>query len=182
MADRKSAYINVGGGIRFLSADYFVRELEPLGMTMRGFRALCRALGVPMIRIGKTWVVELFAFHTAMRAISRVGAPDFLMPGSDLKSSGYAKRMQHCTDKLDENFYRDNFEIIVGELLATRACHGLPSPKVTVKAARDAAKRLVEFGIQDLPDGAARKKARLAFKKNMKDRAPGKVPSVNADQ
>jgi hypothetical protein len=38
------------------------------GMTMRGFRAMCKALNVPMIRMGRTWLVELFAFQQGMRA------------------------------------------------------------------------------------------------------------------
>jgi hypothetical protein len=68
---QESAYISIGGGLRFLTADYFLRELAPLGMTMRGFRAMCKALNVPMIRMGRTWLVELFAFQQGMRAATR---------------------------------------------------------------------------------------------------------------
>lgn len=162
--------------MRFLSADYFVREMQPLGMTMRGFRGLCKALGVPMLRIGRTWVVELFSFHTAMRAIMRIGQPDFLAPGCDYKASGGEKK--GMTTTLSREYYEENFEALIGEMLAARAVHGLPSPRATVRAAKQAAKRLVNFGIQEIPLAASRRSSKDFYANGMRDRAPGKMPKI----
>ncbi len=137
----QSVYVTIGGGLRFLTADYFLRELAPIGMTMRGFRALCKALHVPMLRFGRTWLVELFAFQQAMRAVSRPGQPDFLAPGCDLKGSG--ARPADAATELDIEYFEKNYEAILGELLAARKASGLPTPRDTAKAARQAAKRLV---------------------------------------
>jgi len=141
----RDAYVSVGGGLKFLSADYFLRELEPLGVSMRGFRALCKALHVPMLRFGRTWLIELFAFQQALRAVSRPGRPDFLAPGCDLKGSG--ARPDGAVTELDLDYFEKNYEAILGELLAARKASGLPTPKDTAKAARDAAKRLVHQSV-----------------------------------
>jgi hypothetical protein len=143
---KESAYINIGGGLRFLTADYFLREMGPLGMTMRGFRGLCKSLGVPMIRMGRTWLIELFAFQQAMRAISRPGQPDFLAPGCDLKASANKPKFHQTT--LDPEYFEKNREAILAELLAARRASGLPTPKDTEKAAKAAAKRLVHHQLQ----------------------------------
>jgi hypothetical protein len=142
---RQSAYVTVGGGLRFLSADYFLRELEPLGVSMRGFRALCKALHVPMLRFGRTWLIELFALQQALRAISRPGQPDFLAPGSDLKGSG--ARPKDAVTELDIEYFQKEHEAIIGELLAARKASGLPTPRDTARAARSAAKRLLHESV-----------------------------------
>jgi hypothetical protein len=153
--------VSVGGGLRFLSADYFLRELAPMGVTMRGFRALCKALHVPMLRFGRTWLVELFAFQQAMRAISRPGQPDFLAPGCDLKGAG--ARTEGTAVELDIEYFEKNYEAILGELLAARKASGLPTPKDTAKAAREAAKRMVHqsVSVQKAQEAAAEDDMRL---------------------
>lgn len=143
-----SAYITIGGGLRFLSADYFLRELGPLGLSMRGFRAFCKVLKVPMIRMGRTWLVELFAFQQAMRAISRPGQPDFLAPGCDYKGLTFSERPKDSVEELDMEYFHQNMEAITGEVLAARKASGLPSPLETAQAAKRAAQRLISQSIQ----------------------------------
>jgi hypothetical protein len=98
-----------------------------------------------MLRFGRTWLVELFAFQQAMRAVSRPGQPDFLAPGCDLKGSG--SRPRTAVSELDIEYYKENYEAILGELLAARQNAGLPTPKDTARAARAAAKRLVHQSV-----------------------------------
>lgn len=145
--NQESAYISIGGGLKFLTADYFLRELGPLGMTMRGFRALCKSLQVPMIRMGRTWLVELFAFQQGMRAISRPGNPDFLAPGCDLKAS--ANKPQPHQVKLDPEYYEKNRKAITRELLDARTAAGLPTTKDTMRGAKAAAQRLMHSKMTD---------------------------------
>lgn len=76
-------YISFGGGMRLVGEDYMIRELAPLGLSRRGFRRLCRQLHVPLIHApGDRILVDLIAFMLAMRTITRPGAPDFSLPGS----------------------------------------------------------------------------------------------------
>ncbi len=76
-------YISFGGGMRLVGEDYMIRELSALGLSRRGFRQLCRKLQVPLIHApGDRILVDLIAFMLAMRTISRPGAPDFSLPGS----------------------------------------------------------------------------------------------------
>lgn len=144
---QENAYINIGGGIRFLSAEYFLRELAPMGMSMRGFRALCKAIGVPMIRMGRTWLVELFAFQQGMKAISRPGQPDFLAPGCDLKAS--ANKPENHQVELDPEYYEKHREEITKELLQARTLAGLPTPEDTEKGAKAAAQRLMHHKVAE---------------------------------
>jgi hypothetical protein len=76
-------YISFGGGMRLVGEDYILRELSPLGLTKRGLRQLFRKLQVPLIHApGDRVLVDLIAFMLAMRTITRPGAPDFSLPGS----------------------------------------------------------------------------------------------------
>lgn len=168
----KDAYVTVGGGLRFLSADYFLRELEPLGVSMRGFRALCKALHVPMLRFGRTWLIELFAFQQALRAVSRLGQPDFLAPGCDLKGSG--ARPDGAVTDLDIDYFEKNYEAILGELLAARKASGLPTPKDTARAAREAAKRLVHQSVAVKKGQKAQEEADMKLFRKETELAPEK--------
>jgi len=76
-------YISFGGGMRLVGEDYILRELAPLGLTKKGLRQLFRKLQVPLIHApGDKILVDLIAFMLAMRTITRPGAPDFSLPGS----------------------------------------------------------------------------------------------------
>lgn len=74
--------IILGGGLRLLGEDHFIRELAPiLKFTRRGFRSLCRQLGVPLIYTASGVLVDHATFTLCLKAACRPGAPDFAMPG-----------------------------------------------------------------------------------------------------
>lgn len=83
MSQPNLMYISFGGGMRLVGEDYILRELSALGLTKRGLRQLFRKLNVPVIHApGDRILVDLIAFMLAMRTITRPGAPDFSLPGS----------------------------------------------------------------------------------------------------
>jgi hypothetical protein len=83
MAAPNLMYISFGGGMRLVGEDYILRELSSLGLTKRGLRQLFRKLQVPIIHAPNDRIlVDLVAFMLAMRTITRPGAPDFSLPGS----------------------------------------------------------------------------------------------------
>ena len=111
-------YLSFGSGLQLLSESHYIRELQQYGMTKRGFRALCKALKVPRIRMPNgTWAIERLTFLLALRAITSLGQDDFLMPGCDLKAAGQTRGR---ATELNEDVFRENMEVYLSELLAAR--------------------------------------------------------------
>lgn len=73
--------IQLGPSIRLLIEDWYIRAFGS-GVTRRGFRALCRAIGVPIIRVGQHNYVEMSRMELAFSAICSLGASNFAIPGS----------------------------------------------------------------------------------------------------
>lgn len=155
----KNFYIGLGNGVKLLSEDWYIQEME--GMTKRGFRAFCKALKVPMVEIGKERYVESTSFVLAMRAITRIGQPDFLAPGCETIRKN---RKKEQAGELDLTDLRDNFEIVVAELLAARKVNS-GHMKLEIKAAaRQAADRMYKAGLQNLPSKEQMKYDRSVLK------------------
>lgn len=57
--------------------------LGALGLNKRSFRALCKALQVPMIEVGNTRLVDALSLSIALRSVLRIGQPNFYAPGSE---------------------------------------------------------------------------------------------------
>jgi len=134
------------GGVRLLSEDWYTSEMP--NMTKRGFRALCKALQVPMVEIGKDRYVEATSFLLAMKSITRIGEPDFLAPGCETIRKN---RKKNEVSKLDIDRYRDNFEIVVAELLASKKINSGSVKMDIKKAAKEVADRMTRAGMQFLP-------------------------------
>lgn len=143
MSDEQ-VYLSFGGGLRLLSEEYFLKELAPLGVTSKGFRALCRSLKVPLIYLGTKVFVDLSSFQLAMKAISRVGQPDFFAPGSRPLKRNKWKGVK----ELDREYFEENWEDVLSELIAGRKNHGLKSPQEVTDLARQAARRITDMALQ----------------------------------
>ena len=142
-SDNSQVYLSFGGGLKLFSEDYFIKELLPMGMTRRGFRALCRALKVPLVHIGTTAMVDITSFQLAMKAVCRVGQEDFYVPGCDpLK-----KNLKRGNKELDTAYFNREWKNVLAELLAARRMHGLATPQEVSSLARKAAKRLTEMAL-----------------------------------
>lgn len=152
-------YISLGGGVRLLSEDWYLLELP--GLTKRGFRSLCKALSVPMIEISSTRYVEATSFLLAMRAITRIGEPNFLAPGSETLRKNNKK--DEITE-LDYKKFQKNFEVIVAELLAAKKVQSGTVHLDIKEAAKKAASRMVRAGLQFLPSREQQRYDRGALK------------------
>ena len=129
-----------------MAEDVYIGEVE--GLSKKGFRALCRCLHVPLIEIGDTRYVEMTTFLLAMRTICRIGEPDFLVPGCK------TIRRNKVTDEarsLSKEKFVENMEAVLAELMAARILGNMPATGEVRKAARDAAERLAESGLQFMP-------------------------------
>jgi hypothetical protein len=142
-------YISFGSGLRFKHEDWYVRAFGN-GMTHRGFRALCRALGVPMLRVARERYVDMFSFEVAMRAVMRIGEPDFFVPGSATVRKTHAER-RGARNKLDPTELKKNFAFVVRDLLAARKVNDGQLTRDVIKGARRAAERMVQAGLQHMP-------------------------------
>ncbi len=137
-------YIGFGSGIKLLSEEWYIKEMGP-DITKKAFRAFCRALQVPIIEIGKTSFVEMNSFQLALKAITRVGEPDFYVSGC-LSIANGKKR----PSKLAVDYVTKNLEPLLCELLACKALGGLSLTTETKSAARIAAERMARAGIGEM--------------------------------
>jgi len=139
-------YIGFGSGIKLLSEDWYIKEFGA-NITKKAFRAFCRALKVPLIEISKTTYVEMNSFQLALKAITRVGEPDFFVSGCQSIATGKQK-----PSKLDSDYVAKNLEPLLCELLACKAMGGLNMTTEVKKAAKIAADRMARAGLSELPE------------------------------
>jgi len=129
-----------------MAEDVYINEVE--GLSKKGFRALCRCLHVPLIEIGSTRYVEMSTFLLAMRCVLRVGEPDFLVPGcATLKKN----KVKGESRELNKERFAENMEVILAELMAARILGNMPATGEVKLAAKEAAKRLAQTGLQFMP-------------------------------
>ena len=147
------------GGVKLLSEDWYISEIP--GISKRGFRSLCKALQVPMVEIGKDRYVEGTSFLLAMKAITRIGMPDFLTPGCETIRKN---RRKNEASELDLEDYKKNFEVVVAELIASKRVN-IGSVKLDIKkAASQVAERMTRAGLQFMPSKEQSKYAKRALK------------------
>ncbi len=160
-------YISFGGGVRLMSEDVYIDEMQAI--SKRAFRGLCRALTVPMIEIGDTRYIEMTTFLLAMRSILRVGEPDFLVPGCKTIRQNKVKGESRV---LNPERFVENVEAVLAELMAARILGNMPSTGEVKKAAREAAQRLAETGMQFMPSQEQFKHDKKAIRLAKKESNP----------
>lgn len=163
---RRSAF-RLSLGSRYYSEDYFLDDLSHLGLSRMGFRAWCRALGVPLIFIGDAVFLNIRKFEIALEACSQIGQPDFLAPGSAPLKGG--RKPTRYVTKLDPDFVRENYETFVAELLIGYLRPNNKPIRETVDDAYDAAKQWALYEIAHRPQelqSAYAKKALAAWRKH----------------
>jgi len=161
--------ISFGGALRWYCDRKFAREM---GLSLKSFRKLCRALSVPLIEVGSEKFVCLPMFKIAMWTVSRIGRPDFLVPGCATIRAG--NRPRCATRELDPEDVKRDFQDIITELIAARRLEGLKTEQETVDVAREAAERLVasavhlqpQYAYDEFKDEAAKKADREVEEKD----------------
>ena len=107
-----------------------------------------------MVEIGSTRYVEMTTFLLAMRAVTRVGEPNFLVPGCEsLKKN---KKKGKATS-LDTERFKENLEVVLAELMAAKVITDGTITKEVKVAARDAAERLAQTTLRYMPSIEQRK-------------------------
>ena len=154
-------YISFGSGIKLLSEDWYIKEFGA-NISKKAFRSFCRALKVPLIEIGKSTFVEMNSFQLALKAITRVGEPDFYVSGCSSISSGKKK-----ASKLDPEYVAKNLEPLLCELMACKAIGGGNITSEVKHATQQVASRMARAGISELPEKYQKeytKKSIIVFK------------------
>lgn len=132
-------YVSFGGGLKLVGEDWLIQEMRPLGLTRRSFRQLCRNLGVPLIFAGRSACVDFWSFVVAMKAVTRNGQPDFVVPGARV-----GNEWKRCRHTIDPKEVDTNREEIVSQIVAGRAMSGMTTSRSQVKQLDDAVDRLTE--------------------------------------
>lgn len=117
-------YVSFGGGLKLVGEDWMINELRALGLTRRSFRQLCRNLGVPLVRVGKGACVDFWAFVVALKAVTRGGQPDFVIPGAHMSHGWEDARHQISADEVEKER-----AAIVREIVESRSMSGLVTPR-----------------------------------------------------
>lgn len=144
------AVLSLGAHARLYTEDHYLAAFRPFGLSTRGFRALCQALSVPMIHIGRTRLVDHLSFCIALRAVSRIGEPDFLAPGS--KPLTTSNRPRRSTTRLVPSHLRKSLTLVLAELLASRSLSSIQTDRTALEAAAaKAAHRMLLAGYSSAP-------------------------------
>lgn len=139
--------LSFGGALKWYEEARFADEM---GLSKYAFRLLCKSLQVPMVEIGTKRFLCLPMFKIAMWAVSRIGEPDFLVPGCDtLRRAGKTSRC--VTSSLDTDRLRDDMEVVIKELIYARKLEGIKEEDETINYAREAAERLVQAAVHIQP-------------------------------
>lgn len=139
--------ISFGGALTWYEEARYADEMK---LSTYAFRLLCQALQLPMIEVGAKRFVCLPMFKIAMWAVSRIGEPDFLVPGCDtLRRAGKTSRCVAST--LDTEALKKNLEVVVKELVHARRLEGMKEDDDATDYAREAAERLVQAAVHVQP-------------------------------
>lgn len=146
--------ISLGPLVRLYSEAHFLNELRPLGFTTRTLRAFLRALSVPTLHLGSSRFIDTLSLSIALRAVLRIGQPDFAAPGSE--TIDRASPTPHPPSReISLDFVRSNLETLIVELLAAyRTSSWNPAPTELAEAAKEAARRMIHSGFISLPHAA----------------------------
>lgn len=148
----KHGVIDLGSGVKLYSESWFVSALAPFGMTVLGFRALCRNLRVPMIHIGRTRFVDKMSITLAFRAINTIGRKDFLVPGADEARAGRAsKRSDLYSVELDPVFLKENWELLLREIIYARRLNMLADDDQLESLVKTGVDRLMQASLEFRP-------------------------------
>jgi len=156
MGSRSPSYISLGGGLRLLSEEYYLENLKGFVRSKRGFRGLCRAIGCPLVFADQgNAFVDPVTFQICMKAVTRAGGRDFLMPGAKNKN-GKRTNLPHARSQIPIEELRTHWRWLVGELMAGRRLARIGTPAQVKRAMLDLTTRLAELSYSTLPSDIAR--------------------------
>ena len=143
----------LGSAHRFYSLD---RYAEAMGLRIPTLTRLLNVLGVPWIEIGKTRLVNHAMMEIALHAVSRIGQPNFLCPGSKTIDRGHDQFPRNTTTTLDLDYVRQEMEAILLEIALLKKLRGARPTQDDMAIAREAADRMIQNMIHLTPARALR--------------------------
>lgn len=151
MKKQRPSYISFGGGLRLLNEDYYLENMKGFIRSRRGFRGLCRAIQCPLVfgDMGQAYV-DPVTFQICMKAITRAGGRDFLMPGAKNKN-GKRTNYPHARASIPPEELRTHWRWLVGELCAGKRLAKIGTPMQVKRAMLDLTTRLAELSYSTLP-------------------------------
>ncbi len=180
MKKARPSYISLGGGMRLLSEQYYLDNLKGFVRSRRGFRGLCRAIGCPLIfgDLGVAYV-DPVTFQICMKAMTRAGGRDFLMPGAK-NQNGKRTNYPHARSSIPIEELRTHWRWLVGELCAGRRLAKIGTPAQVKRAMLDLTTRLAELSYSTLPEMVGHEYARrIQQAKLPEDPENGKADKAN---
>ena len=160
--------------MRLLDEDYYLEEMKGFIRSRRGFRGLCRAIGCPIIFAdqGKAYI-DPVTFQICMKAITRAGGRDFLMPGAKNKN-GKRTNYPHARTEIPPDEIRSHWRWLVGELCAGRRLAKIGTPAQVKRAMLDLTTRLAELSYSTLPTAIEEEYAALVPAARLPEEPDGK--------
>jgi len=137
--------IFLSSGVQLVWETDLYREggFEKFGFTMRGFRRWLKALGVPRMRTpGGKCLVDLVTLYVAIRAVMRIGQPDFLCPGCKEISRGKRQMPPNTQVELDLEYFAGCWEDVCNELLYAQRVNWQMVTEAHSEAFQRAARRI----------------------------------------
>jgi hypothetical protein len=169
--------ISIGPYVRLYSEQHFLQELAPLGLTLDSLRRFFRALSVPTLHLAGTRYIDAFSLSLALRAVLRIGEPDFLAPGCAASAKG--RKPPRTTRTLNPARLKGDLEPLIFELLAAHKTRAWDIPSTEIAdAARDAARRLIHAGFISLPHDVQREYTRQALEAVRTDPIDPRTPPL----
>lgn len=105
-----------GSSLRLVSVERLWSQFAPFGVTLPSFVRFLHTLHIPLLHIGRTRLVDSLSFYLVMRALLRLGRPDFLAPGSLTPQT----RDRETTREIPLSSIQKNLESLTRELIYAR--------------------------------------------------------------
>lgn len=155
--DGQPIKVAFGSFLRLYDEDSLIKAMNVPGLSKRGFRRLLRTLHVPVLEISNTRLVDGFSFFLAMRAILRIGAPDFLTPSCKTRQRDPGKKFPGTRTSIPVEEITDNWKVLACEIMLSQRTNRMRvSDKVLGEMASLATQRILALGIHHAPLRAQR--------------------------
>lgn len=176
MPESQRQVLDFFGALRLIDVKIAAREL---GLSNPTMQSLCRALGVPILHLGTKRYIDPVQLTIGMKAVSRIGADEFLFPGSKTLKRGTRMPEPHAR-QLDPKKLRDNLIPILIELAYSRDLLSFKTQEEALRYARRAAERLVVAGFASIPATAQAMMRRPGLKRLIDKHGPDFIKPLAA--
>lgn len=163
----RKIFLSLGSPVRWPSEDYYLQELSSLGMTRKGFRAWMAAVSVPFIEVGTNRFYDYISVTMALRAMGRIGSPNFLVPGCETLKKG--RSTEGCRTSIPPEEIKKNYRRYLAEVFAAKKLWNLQTPSDFKGLAEKATDRIIQMAAHLAPAKLQEQYVRKAIKQMDKE-------------